>query len=177
MRLTVCLGKFGKIPGHLKSGKHQLPHHITARQREYFVNNLRIELENEMWLTRPYLTKNQEKYLPNGTRFTAPEHRWQETISKQPEKELKEFLNLRYRIKMPPNVTMEERWNPLHAEARWEEKSRDVPVSRFQKYSEMAQVKRYPDRLPRHEEKWDEWKHVKGIRQKTFYTQDNSEES
>ncbi|XP_039270377.2 large ribosomal subunit protein mL63-like [Styela clava] len=177
MRLTLYVLKFGKIPGRLRYGKHQLPHHISEKSRAEFVKFLQIELENEMWLTRPYLSKAQEEYLPNGTRFTAQEHRWKNTTSIELEDELREFKNLRYRINIPSHVALEDRWSSLHIEAKWE-RNKDITVNRFQKYSEMAQIKRIPDRLPRPVDKWSEWERVKGVKQNKSlecYNSDSSE--
>lgn len=163
MRITLQLWKIGKIPGRVTMGKHQIPHIIGAKRRENFVNNLKIELTNEMWLTRPYLKAEEEAKLPNGTRFTAPEVRWVETAEKQPKDEVYEFRNLKYRIKIPPDVTLEEKWEPLHTEAKWE-RNYDIPKSRFQRYSDMALIEKQPDQWPRPVEKWNEWKKVKGIK-------------
>lgn len=163
MRITLQLWKIGKIPGRVTMGKHQIPHQITPKQREDFVKYLKIELANEMWLTRPYLKIKEEAKLPNGTRFTAPEVRWVETEEKQPEEEVYEYQNLLYRINMPPDISLEERWEPLHTESKWE-RTDNMPKSRFEKYSDMALIEKQPDHWPRAVEKWNEWKKVKGIK-------------
>lgn len=168
MRLTSHLFKWGKIPGKLNQGKHQLPHYFSPIVREQFVKDLQVELTNEMWLTRPYLSKEQESFLPNGTRFTAAEVRWRECEDKQSDDEVFAFNNQKYRINMRPHVTLEERWEPLEREERWEEvKHDDQPVHKFAKYSQMAEIKRLPERWPRAVEKWGRWSKVTDFHKKS----------
>ena len=51
----------GGARGNKKAGKHQEPHVIRSKERQAYVTNLLQETTNEMWLTRPYLKKEQEK--------------------------------------------------------------------------------------------------------------------
>ena len=60
-RLSGRRNRPGGARGNKKSGKHQEPHVISGRERHVFLNNLLQECTNEMWLTRPYLNKTQEK--------------------------------------------------------------------------------------------------------------------
>ena len=66
MRLTRLLlsgrkNRPGAARGNKKAGKHQEPHIILHNERKEYVQNLLIENTNEMWLTRPYLNRRQEK--------------------------------------------------------------------------------------------------------------------
>lgn len=66
MRLTRFLlsgrkNRPGGARGNKKIGKHQEPHVIPENERKTYVQNLLNESTNEMWLTRPYLTRRQEK--------------------------------------------------------------------------------------------------------------------
>ena len=66
MRLTNrCLHHnrkfFYKITkGTQTTGKHRNPEIIKESERKKFVDGLRQECTNEMWLTRSYLNKNEE---------------------------------------------------------------------------------------------------------------------
>ncbi|XP_008427013.1 large ribosomal subunit protein mL63 [Poecilia reticulata] len=59
MFLTLMLLRKG-IPGKQWIGKHRRPRQITWQMKSKMVNHLKREAENEYWLSRPYLTKEQE---------------------------------------------------------------------------------------------------------------------
>ena len=53
--------RFGRVKGKKTTGKYRWPHIFSAKQREEFIESLKIECTNEMWLTRPYLSKTKER--------------------------------------------------------------------------------------------------------------------
>ncbi|NXK31018.1 RT63 protein, partial [Piprites chloris] len=55
---TVLLRK--RIPGHQWIGKYRRPRQVTLTMMQAMVRRLEIEAENEYWLSRPYLTREQE---------------------------------------------------------------------------------------------------------------------
>ena len=61
IRLSGRRNRLGGARGNKKAGKHQEPHIISSKERKEFIENLFQECTNEMWLTRPYLNKSQEK--------------------------------------------------------------------------------------------------------------------
>ena len=72
MRLTLlCLSgranRRGGARGNKKTGKHQEPHIISTAERKDYVESLLQECTNEMWLTRPYLKRKQERYRMSCT--------------------------------------------------------------------------------------------------------------
>ncbi|XP_048795298.1 ribosomal protein 63, mitochondrial [Lagopus muta] len=63
MFLTVALlGK--RIPGKQWIGKYRRPRTVTITMKQAMIRRLEIEAENEYWLSRPYLTR-QEEYNHN----------------------------------------------------------------------------------------------------------------
>ncbi|NXT68677.1 RT63 protein, partial [Chaetops frenatus] len=55
---TVLLRK--RIPGKQWIGKYRQPRQVTTSMKQAMIRKLEIEAENEYWLSRPYLTKEQE---------------------------------------------------------------------------------------------------------------------
>ncbi|KAM6094479.1 PREDICTED: ribosomal protein 63, mitochondrial [Chlamydotis macqueenii] len=55
---TVLLRK--RIPGKQWIGKYRRPRPITLSMKQAMIRRLEIEAENEYWLSRPYLTREQE---------------------------------------------------------------------------------------------------------------------
>ncbi|XP_002129015.2 uncharacterized protein LOC100176523 [Ciona intestinalis] len=160
MRLTPALQQrfYGKARGHLTKGKHQIPHLISSSEREKFVKALRQECENEMWLTRSYLSKHHEGSLKTKFRQSskgAP----LVTVNKKADLELE---NMKYRIHMLPHVHMKDRWDNLKVTERWSKYKH--PTDRvYSSFVEAAIPKRYPDFWPRPEEKWADWNKVEGF--------------
>ncbi|NXO04627.1 RT63 protein, partial [Rhinopomastus cyanomelas] len=64
---TVLLRK--RIPGKIWIGKYRQPRVVTLRMKQAMIRRLEIEAENEYWLSRPYLTREQEyKHNEEGRR-------------------------------------------------------------------------------------------------------------
>ncbi|XP_054681504.1 ribosomal protein 63, mitochondrial [Grus americana] len=55
---TVLLRK--RIPGKQWIGKYRRPRVVTLSMKQAMIRRLEIEAENEYWLSRPYLTREQE---------------------------------------------------------------------------------------------------------------------
>ncbi|NXW31225.1 RT63 protein, partial [Phaetusa simplex] len=55
---TVLLRK--RIPGKQWIGKYRQPRAVTHSMKQAMIRRLEIEAENEYWLSRPYLTREQE---------------------------------------------------------------------------------------------------------------------
>ncbi|NXY71743.1 RT63 protein, partial [Glareola pratincola] len=55
---TVLLRK--RIPGKQWIGKYRQPRPVTHSMKQAMIRRLEIEAENEYWLSRPYLTREQE---------------------------------------------------------------------------------------------------------------------
>ncbi|KFP31915.1 hypothetical protein N325_12069, partial [Colius striatus] len=55
---TVLLRK--SIPGKQWIGKYRRPRVVTLAMKLAMIRRLEIEAENEYWLSRPYLTREQE---------------------------------------------------------------------------------------------------------------------
>ncbi|NXW95152.1 RT63 protein, partial [Alopecoenas beccarii] len=83
---TVLLRK--RIPGKQWIGKYRRPRPISLGMKQAMIRRLEIEAENEYWLSRPYLTQEQEfrhntegrcarwEAFKNRTRSKFPEHRY-----------------------------------------------------------------------------------------------------
>ncbi|XP_074771676.1 large ribosomal subunit protein mL63 [Athene noctua] len=64
---TVLLRK--RIPGKQWIGKYRRPRPVTLPMKQAMIRRLEIEAENEYWLSRPYLTREQEyKHNTEGRR-------------------------------------------------------------------------------------------------------------
>lgn len=59
MFLTVALLRKG-IPGKQWIGKYRRPRPITWQMKRNTLTHLEREAENEYWISRPYMTKEQE---------------------------------------------------------------------------------------------------------------------
>ncbi|XP_023652063.2 large ribosomal subunit protein mL63 [Paramormyrops kingsleyae] len=87
MFLTLALFRKG-IPGKQWIGKYRRPRHVTWQMKRNMIARLEQETENEYWLSRPFMTREQEhrhaaeRRLQNWLNFkeaTAgklPEHRF-----------------------------------------------------------------------------------------------------
>ncbi|XP_024606637.1 ribosomal protein 63, mitochondrial [Neophocaena asiaeorientalis asiaeorientalis] len=60
MFLTALLRR-GRIPGRQWIGKHRRPRPVSAQAKQNMVRRLEIEAENHYWLSRPFLTAEQER--------------------------------------------------------------------------------------------------------------------
>ncbi|XP_004577644.2 large ribosomal subunit protein mL63 [Ochotona princeps] len=49
-----------RIPGRQWSGKHRRPRPVSAIAKQNMIRRLEIEAENHYWLSRPYLSAEQE---------------------------------------------------------------------------------------------------------------------
>ncbi|XP_008319712.1 large ribosomal subunit protein mL63 [Cynoglossus semilaevis] len=59
MFLTLALLRKG-IPGKQWIGKYRRPRNITWQMKRNTLQRLEIEAENEYWISRPYMTEEQE---------------------------------------------------------------------------------------------------------------------
>ncbi|XP_042288873.1 ribosomal protein 63, mitochondrial [Thunnus albacares] len=59
MFLTLALLRKG-IPGKQWIGKYRRPRQITWQMKRNMLNHLEREAENEYWISRPYMTPEQE---------------------------------------------------------------------------------------------------------------------
>ncbi|MBN3310974.1 large ribosomal subunit protein mL63 [Amia ocellicauda] len=87
MFLTVALFRKG-IPGKQWIGKYRRPRQVTWQMKRNVIERLEIEAENEYWLSRPYMSAEQERghsaerRMINWTNLKAakaanfPEHRY-----------------------------------------------------------------------------------------------------
>ncbi|XP_048349722.1 ribosomal protein 63, mitochondrial [Sphaerodactylus townsendi] len=87
MFLTVALLR-KRIPGRQWIGKHQRPRVVTEGMKNRMIKRLEIEAENEYWLSRPYMTREQEhrhneerrqaskQAMIAASRSNFPEHRY-----------------------------------------------------------------------------------------------------
>ncbi|XP_039111169.1 ribosomal protein 63, mitochondrial [Hyaena hyaena] len=59
MFLTALLRR-NRIPGRQWMGKHRRPRSVSFHAKQNLVRRLEIEAENHYWLSRPFLTAEQE---------------------------------------------------------------------------------------------------------------------
>uniref|UniRef100_A0A8C3D4Q6 Mitochondrial ribosomal protein L57 n=1 Tax=Cairina moschata TaxID=8855 RepID=A0A8C3D4Q6_CAIMO len=83
---TVLLRK--RIPGRQWIGKYRQPRVVTLSMKQAMIRRLETEAENEYWLSRPYLTQEQEynhnkegrrakwEALKSSLTSKFPEHRY-----------------------------------------------------------------------------------------------------
>lgn len=83
---TVLLRK--RIPGKQWIGKYRQPRVVTLSMKQAMIRRLETEAENEYWLSRPYLTQEQEynhnkegrrakwEALKSSLTSKFPEHRY-----------------------------------------------------------------------------------------------------
>ncbi|XP_066478361.1 large ribosomal subunit protein mL63 [Tiliqua scincoides] len=69
MFLTTVLLR-NKIPGKQWIGKHRRPRFVSLQMKSNMIRRLEIEAENEYWLSRAYMTQEQE-YRHNEERRRA----------------------------------------------------------------------------------------------------------
>ncbi|XP_076805378.1 uncharacterized protein LOC143449168 [Clavelina lepadiformis] len=161
MRLTLPLRwyRYKRARGSKDTGKHQEPHLIRFAERKKFMDNLLQECTNEMWLTRPYLTREQERSLSTKYRQSSKGNPLVCTDRKS------EFAhkNMKYRINIKPNVTFEERWSHLKVTEKWKPFQDHHTKREFYRYALAAIPSRYPDFYPPAKERWEEWNKVEGF--------------
>ncbi|XP_038617841.1 ribosomal protein 63, mitochondrial [Tachyglossus aculeatus] len=59
MFLSAIL-RHNRIPGKQWIGKHRRPRFVSAGMKQRLVRRLEMEAENEYWLGRPYMSREQE---------------------------------------------------------------------------------------------------------------------
>ncbi|XP_054240077.1 ribosomal protein 63, mitochondrial [Indicator indicator] len=97
---TVLLRK--RIPGKQWIGKYRRPRPVTLSMKQAMIRRLEIEAENEYWLSRPYLTRQQE-YKHNTEERRA---RW-------------EAFKSRIMTKCPEHRYISDDLNHLNVTKRW----------------------------------------------------------
>ncbi|XP_058897484.1 large ribosomal subunit protein mL63 [Kogia breviceps] len=70
MFLTALLLR-GRIPGRQWIGKHRRPRSVSAQAKQNMVRRLEVEAENHYWLSRPFLTTEQERGHAAARRLAA----------------------------------------------------------------------------------------------------------
>jgi len=165
MRLTTrCLHHnrkmFYKITkGHQTTGKNRTPEIIKESERKKFIDGLQQESTNEMWLTRSYLKKNEEKLLKTSFKQASKGSQ----VFYKNAKDDWEVLNQRYRINVLPHVSFEERWTHLKTTEQWNRPENQAYRRTHQQYVEALKPKKYPDTWPRPVENWEEWNKIDGF--------------
>ncbi|KAG9268989.1 ribosomal protein 63, mitochondrial [Astyanax mexicanus] len=101
MFLTLALLRKG-IPGKQWIGKHRRPRAITWHMKQNFVKHLEREAENEYWISRPYMSLEQEQ----GHAAARREHIW------------KNIKSERY-TKFPPHKYASDHLNHLNITKTW----------------------------------------------------------
>nr|CAB3260966.1 uncharacterized protein LOC100176523 [Phallusia mammillata] len=145
MRVTLALCRYGRIPGRKFAGKNQEPHKISRKDRQQFVEGLKIECTNEMWLTRPYLNTEQGNFLKNN---------YVQKTKGSPVVALNktdnyEYRNAKFRINMRPHVRFEDRWNHVLEQNKWNSSSLDKPRPKHEKFAHAMVPTRLPDQWPK----------------------------
>ncbi|XP_077197802.1 large ribosomal subunit protein mL63 [Paroedura picta] len=102
MFLTVTLLR-NRIPGSQWIGKHRRPRLVTETMKRSMIRRLEIEAENEYWLSRPYMTREQE-YRHNEERRRAG----------------REAIIAASRSKFPAHRYATEHLNHLNVTKKWE---------------------------------------------------------
>ncbi|XP_071591647.1 large ribosomal subunit protein mL63 isoform X2 [Heliangelus exortis] len=101
MFLTAVLLR-KRIPGKQWIGKYRRPRVVTIGMKQAMVRRLEIEAENEYWLSRPYLTREQE-YKHNTEERLA---RW-------------EAFKRKVRCKFPEHRYISDELNHLNVTKKW----------------------------------------------------------
>lgn len=101
MFLTTVLFR-KRIPGQQWIGKYRRPRVVTLAMKQAMIQRLEIEAENEYWLSRPYLTREQE-YKHNTEERHA---RW-------------EAFKSRVRTKLPEHRYISDDLNHLNVTKKW----------------------------------------------------------
>ncbi|KAM4771770.1 large ribosomal subunit protein mL63 isoform 1-T2 [Rhinophrynus dorsalis] len=93
MFLTNILFRKG-IPGRQFIGKYRRPRQVTWQMKRSMIKRLEIEAETEYWISRPYMTKEQEYGHAAERRLKEKESIKQKRIFNFPEhKYLTDHLN------------------------------------------------------------------------------------
>ncbi|XP_007890675.1 ribosomal protein 63, mitochondrial [Callorhinchus milii] len=101
MFLTSFLLRKG-IPGKQWLGKYRRPRPITWQMKRNMINRLEIERENEYWLSRPWMSSEQEK----GHSAVRRAERW-------------EAFKIARAAKFPENKCIEEHLQHLNVTKTW----------------------------------------------------------
>jgi len=165
MKLTQLLlkntrPKFRQIKGNKTGGKYRIPYLFNEAHRREMVEGLTEEAKNEMYLTRPFLNKNQEVKLKVQFRKDFKGGRSLLTY-KEEEKELEE---MRHKVEMRPSVTLMDTWKHVEDLKPWVERDHardDKPI--YWREAEAVIPRKYPNKFPHFEENWDEWNKIKGF--------------
>ncbi|XP_072265927.1 large ribosomal subunit protein mL63 [Pyxicephalus adspersus] len=101
MFLTNILLRKG-IPGRQWIGKHRRPRTITWTMQQSMIKRLEIEAETEYWISRPYMTKDQE--FRHAT-----------------ERRLRQFEDLKAQkqANFPPHKFLSDHLNHLNTTKKW----------------------------------------------------------
>ncbi|XP_015272534.1 PREDICTED: ribosomal protein 63, mitochondrial [Gekko japonicus] len=102
MFLTVALLR-NRIPGRQWIGKHRRPRFVSLGMKLRMIKRLEIEAENEYWLSRPYMTREQE--------YRHNEERWQE---------IREARRAALTSNFPEHKYATEHLNHLNVTKKWE---------------------------------------------------------
>ncbi|KFW01398.1 hypothetical protein N326_06497, partial [Eurypyga helias] len=97
---TILLRK--RIPGKQWIGKYRRPRPVTLSMKQAMIRRLEIEAENEYWLSRPYLTREQE-YKHNTEERRA---KW-------------EAFKSRMKARVPEHRSISEHLNHLNVSRQW----------------------------------------------------------
>ncbi|XP_063774331.1 large ribosomal subunit protein mL63 [Pseudophryne corroboree] len=93
MFLTNVLLRKG-IPGRQWIGKYRRPRVVTWNMKRSMINRLEIEAETEYWISRPYMTKDQEHGHAAARRYTEFQELKARQMANFPEhKYLQDHLN------------------------------------------------------------------------------------
>ncbi|XP_078505864.1 large ribosomal subunit protein mL63 [Lissotriton helveticus] len=102
MFLTTVLLKKG-IPGKQWIGKYRRPRPVTWQMERAMIRRLEIEAETEYWISRPYMTKEQE----HGHAAERRHDRW-------------EAFKVAKRVAtFPPHKFAEDHLNHLNISKKW----------------------------------------------------------
>ena len=101
MFLTALLCR-GRIPGRQWIGKHRRPRTVSALAKQNMIRRLEIEAENHYWLSRPFLTAEQERGHAAARRAAAFE-----------------ALKAAQAAKFPAHRRLEDQLDHLNVTRRW----------------------------------------------------------
>ncbi|POI21456.1 hypothetical protein CIB84_014797 [Bambusicola thoracicus] len=101
MFLTLALLR-KRIPGKQWIGKYRRPRPVTTTMKQAMIRRLEIEAENEYWLSRPYLTREEERNHNREARVA----RW-------------EAFKAQKSSKFPEHRYMSDHLNHLNVSKKW----------------------------------------------------------
>ncbi|KAI4904027.1 hypothetical protein NFI96_027418 [Prochilodus magdalenae] len=101
MFLTLALFRKG-IPGRQWIGKHRRPRAVTWQMKRNMLQHLEREAENEFWISRPYMSTEQER----GHAAARREHTWMNIKEER-------------RAKFPPHKYVSEHLDHLNITRTW----------------------------------------------------------